>query len=62
MRHLPIVWPVALLLACTSSPPDLAAHCPARDEIECAVDVGGVLPLMVEGTTDDGEGGYAGSR
>ena len=52
----------SLLLGCTGPPPDLAAHCPARDEIDCAIDVGGVLPLVEQGTTQGAEDGYSGSR
>lgn len=59
VRRLPIA---CLLLACTSPPPDPAAHCPARDEVECALDVGGALPATLEGTTIGAEDGYSGSR
>ena len=52
----------SLLLGCTGPPPDLAAHCPSRDEIECAIDVGGVLPLLEQGTTAGAEDGYSRSR
>lgn len=55
-----------LFCACTnpSSPPpiDPAAHCPAREQIECATDLGGSLPTSVEGTTEGAEDGYSGSR
>lgn len=54
--------PSVLLLACTTSPQDPAEHCPAREEIECAEDVGGVLPLVIEGTTVGRADGFGGSR
>ncbi len=48
--------------ACDAPPPDPAAHCPARDEVDCAVDLGGHLPARAEGSTLGGEDGYSGSR
>lgn len=52
-----------LLAACTGPAPDPAAHCPARDAIECAEDVGGLLPAHLAGaTSDDADGRFSGSR
>lgn len=49
--------------ACTPSPgPDPAAHCPARDEVDCAIDLGGYLPASASGTTVGAEDYYDGSR
>lgn len=41
--------------------PDPSAHCPARDPVECAEDIGGWFPQRVEGSTAMREDGYAGS-
>lgn len=45
----------------TPDPVDRAAHCPARDPVLCAEDVGGVFPFTVDGDTLDGDDGYGGS-
>ena len=45
------------LAACAGDGPDPAAHCPAREPIECATDLGGRTDTTVTGTTvgaDDG--------
>jgi uncharacterized protein YkwD len=53
----------ALALACSGPLPDPAAHCPMRDTIECASDIGGLLPFTMDGTTSDAaDGQYSGSR
>lgn len=49
-----------LLVACEASDP--AGHCPARDVIDCATDVGGQVPQQLTGTTVDAADGYSGSR
>lgn len=41
--------------------PDPSAHCPARDPIDCAEDIGGWSPQRVVGSTLMGEDGYSGS-
>lgn len=41
--------------------PDPSLHCPPRDPVDCAEDVGGWIPQRMEGTTLGGEDGYAGS-
>ncbi|MDQ3036291.1 MAG: CAP domain-containing protein [Myxococcota bacterium] len=55
-----IVWLV--LGACVAdAPSDPAALCPARDAIECATDVGGVVPQTITGDTTGADDGYQGS-
>ncbi len=49
--------------ACSGPAPDPAAHCAARDAIDCATDVGGLVPFTTDGMTSDaGDGAYSGSR
>lgn len=61
MRSVLIFSCCLLLVACSSVDP--ASHCPAREPIACATDVGGVLPGVYEGTTSlAADGTFTGSR
>jgi hypothetical protein len=53
---------LAVIAGCSNEPVDAATHCPAREPIECAIDVGGRLPLSVGGSTVGAEDGYRMSR
>lgn len=54
-------WLLAALAGCTPEP-DPAAHCAPRDALECATDVGGALPLVLEGSTAGAEDTFQRSR
>jgi len=41
---------------------DRATHCPPRDPVTCAEDIGGVYPFQRQGTTVGNEDGYADAR
>lgn len=52
-------WLFLALAGCASDP---ASHCPAREAITCATDVGGTVPALHEGTTSlDRDGTFTGS-
>lgn len=70
LRFSPLAF--VFVLACESPPPDSpidpipmvdrALHCPARDEVTCAEDIGGTYPFQIRASTVGNEDGYTDAR
>jgi uncharacterized protein YkwD len=52
---------LVVLAGCVEAP-DPAAHCPGREPVECASDLGGHVPLRIEGSTVGRADGFGASR